>query len=52
MDLKEACERLNNLAFQRENNAVVALNLLDCRAIRAITQYVKYMEQERTVDNG
>jgi hypothetical protein len=36
MRLKEALAWLDNLAYQRENNAVVSLDLQDCRAIRTV----------------
>jgi hypothetical protein len=34
--LQEARDWLDCLAYQRENNAVVSLDLQDCRAIRTV----------------
>lgn len=35
-DEREAVERVRNLAFQRENNAVVSLSLQDASALRTL----------------
>lgn len=46
----EAEEWVANLAFQRENNAVVSLDLQDCKAIRMVLKYLReYQARERNL---
>lgn len=40
-DEREAVERVRNLAFQRENNAVVSLSLQDASALRTLLRLVE-----------
>lgn len=45
MRVKEAIAWLENLAFQRENNAVVCLDLEDCKAIRTVLEVLEDHEK-------
>lgn len=40
MTLSEAIERLEILVFQRENNAVVPVDLEDCKAIKIVIREI------------
>jgi NADP-dependent 3-hydroxy acid dehydrogenase YdfG len=48
--LREAMDRLEGLAYQRENNAVVALDLRDCKAIRTVLHALN--EELREIHTG
>lgn len=48
MNEQEACERLDNIAYQRENNAVLVLDLDDCKAIRILLDAVGFNPEEHS----
>jgi len=50
MKLQDAKERLKNLAFQREINATVSLDLEDCRAIRTVLEELDGIAQEESTN--